>query len=163
MAAGYPNKITRAALGPTYENLAKVTNPKKQLDATAVNLLLWQTAGLNGPAAKGLVYCSLAGTIVTVNRQWFSWDADGALAKMQFTRTGTGVFTWALPGSGSYPDVTGTSIAADLFATIPFLQGTTNDRASAAVNSNGISGTLNVFDADSGAALDPTNWLQLFY
>jgi hypothetical protein len=160
--SGWPQKITRAALGPIYENASKVTNPKKNLDAGILNLLAWQVAGLNGTAPRGLVRCTLSGTVVTVTHQWFAWDPDGALAKMAWTRSSTGVFTWTLPGTGSYADANGISVPAGLIGCSPIYQGTANNQLVADVNVDGISGTMNAYDADAGGAVDPAKWLAYF-
>ncbi len=160
---GWPNKITRASLGPTYENASKITNNKRQLEAGILNTLTWQVAGMNGPAARGFVRCTLSGTDVTVTHQWFAWDPDQALVKMTFTRSSAGVFTWALPGTGIYNDVNGTPVAANLIGALPVIQGTTNLQAVADVDGDGNSGTLNIFDADAGTASDASKWLMFFY
>ncbi len=159
----WPNKITRATLGPTYENASKITNPKRNLDATILNKLAWQVAGMNGPAARGSVRCTLSGTVVTVTHQWFAWDPDQALVKMAFTRSSAGVFTWDLPGTGIYADANGTLVAANLIGASPIVQGTTNLQAVADVDGDGNSGTLNIFDADAGTASDAAKWLMFFY
>ncbi len=159
----WPRKITRATLGPTYENASKITNPKKQLEAGILNKLAWQVAGMNGPAARGLVRCTLSGTVVTVTHQWFAWDPDQALIKMEFTRGSAGVFTWVLPSSGVYADANGEMVPAELIGAVPVVQGTTNLQAVADVDSDGNSGTLNIFDADAGSASDASKWLMFFY
>lgn len=161
--SGYPLKITRAALGPTYENVSKITNPKKQLDAAKLNLLLWQLAGVQGASARGLVRVTLAATTFTVTHQWLAWDADGALAKMTFTHVGTGDYTWTLPNSGLFDDANGTSTAADLIGAVPLVQGTANRVAVGDVNVNGYSGTMKGFVADTAAAADISKFLMLLF
>jgi hypothetical protein len=161
--SGWPLKLTRAALGPLYENVSKIVNPKKQLDAAIINPLMWQVAGMNGTAARGLVRCTMAGTVVTVTHQWFAWDPDQSLVKMTFTRSSAGVWTWALPGTGAYPDANSVSRPADLIGAVPFFQGITNVQMVADVNVDGYTGVLRAFDADAGTAIDATKWLMSFF
>ncbi len=154
--AGYPSKIIRDSLGPTFENEVKPTNPKREADANSYNLLCWQVAGMNGPAPRGFCYCTIAAGVITVQKQWFAWDPNHALANMSWVYTSAGVYTWALPLSGIFPDMNGTPTTAGLVLALVIPQGTTGLIGIGAVNMDGVSGTANCFTI-AGAA-DPVSF-----
>ncbi len=158
--SGYPNKITRQNLGPIYVDAVKPTNPTSELTAATFNLMAWQVAGMNGPAARAFFYVTISGTTLTTANQWMVWDPNQALPLMMFTRSSAGVYTWALPnggfGVGIYPDATGASVTAGLLCALGAVQGTTNLNLVADVNLDGVTGTINCYNASSGAAADPT-------
>jgi hypothetical protein len=171
MAKGYPAKITRTSLGPTYVNTGKIGDPKKAADADAFNLLCWQTAGMNGSAARGLLLITGGGaSSPAIANQWFAWDPNQALAPTTIVRLSTGTYTWSLPnagfGVGIYPDMNGVNTSVGLFAALPSVQGTgsagTVASAIAAVSAGGVTGTINSFNL-AGAASDFSTLCLLLY
>lgn len=158
--SGYPNKITRQNLGPVYADAVKPTNPETELTAATVNLMAWQVAGMNGPAAKAFFYVTISGTTLATVSQWMAWDPNQSLPAMAWVRSGAGVYTWELPdggaGVGIYPDANDEEFTAGLLCLIGAVQGTTNLNLVGDVDPDGVSGTLNCFNASSGAAADPT-------
>ena len=157
--AGYPRKITRQNLGPTYRDAVKPTNPESEFSAGTLNLMAWQLAGMNGPSARAFFYVTISGTVLTTANQWMAWDPNQSLSAMAWVRTGAGVYTWSLPngglGVGIYPDADGSSVSAGLLAALGSVQGTTNLNLVSDVNLDGVSGTVNVYNASTGAAADP--------
>lgn len=158
--AGYPNKITRANLGPVYEDAVKPRNPKTELSAGPFNLMCWQLAGMNGQVARVQAYNTIAGGVLTRAAQSLAWDPEQSLPRMAWVRSGAGVYTWTLPNGGSgvgiYPDANGALISAALTWCRVTPQGATNLTAVGAVNPDGVSGTVNCFAA--GAAADPVGF-----
>ena len=158
--SGFPNKITRQNLGPVYADAVKPTNPESELTAATFNLVAWQVAGMNGPASRAFFYVTISGSVLTTANQWMAWDPNQVLPIMTWVRSSAGVYTWALPNGGSgvgiYPDANGALVAVGLLAALGAVQGTTNLNLVADVNPDGKTGTVNVFNASSGAAADPT-------
>lgn len=139
---GYPNKIIRTSLGPTYENANKVANPKQEIDAAVFNLMAWQVAGMNGCVPRGVIIGQADNASISLLKQWFAWDPNGALGPTALTRTGVGAYTWQLPGSGSYPDMNGGLVAAQIeFAFVNCHAGTAR-YMTADVDNNGRQGTM---------------------
>jgi hypothetical protein len=143
--AGYPNKISRTALGPTYENSNKVSNPKQELDAATLNLMAWQVAGMNGCVPRAVIIGQADNAQAVVLKQWLSWDPDGALALTVVTRTGTGAYIWALPGSGTYPDMHGNSVVFQADFVFAFALGSTGRNIQCDLDTDGNSGTMYCF------------------
>ncbi len=158
--SGYPNKITRQNLGPIYADAVKATNPTTELTASTFNLMAWQLAGMNGPAARAFFYVTISGITLTTANQWMVWDPNQALPLMVFTRSSAGVYTWALPngglGVGIYADANGTPVTAGLLCALGAVQGTTNLNLVGDVSPDGVTGTINCYTASTGAAVDPT-------
>lgn len=164
---GWPNKISRRSLGPTYQNAAKVNSPKEEADAAVFNLMCWQMAGMNGVVPLGIVIGQDDGSgNLTTLSQSFVWDPDGLLVPMVFTTVGPGSWTWALPGSGTYPDMNGASVPVQLKMADPQPGIDVFRNMSAVVDANGIEGSLYCFDA-AGAPINidvvPRNFLIRFY
>ena len=81
---GFPNRITRSSLGPSYQNAAKLGNPKQEADASVFNLLCWQAAGMNLVVPKGIVVGLDDGNgNLSVVQQGFVWDPDQQLAPIK--------------------------------------------------------------------------------
>jgi hypothetical protein len=166
--AGFPNKITRNDIGPTFENEVKVANPKREFDANTLNLMAWQLAGMNGTALRGLVVATLnvVSLLVTVNAQWFAWDPNQALPNMAFTRTSTGSFTWSLPdgglGVGVYNDKDNNPVSVSLLAAMPTLQGSNPAMATGFVNLDGKTGGMFVFLLATAGLTDPATFVMSF-
>lgn len=159
--AGYPNKFTRSAF-PTMENVGKIRNPNRDVDAAWLNLMFWQLAGINGLVPRGFQLCTIAAGVLTKGRKWLAWDPNGALSASAFdvVRTGSGVFTWSL-SSSSFADKDGVSIAVASDWAIAIPMGTANINMIADVNANGYQGTINAFTANTGAAVDPAKFVLL--
>lgn len=150
---GWPNKISRASLGPTYQNAAKVGKPSEEADAAVFNLMCWQMAGMNLVSARAVIIGQSDGTTVSLVRQYFAWDPDSALSPCSLTRTGTGAYTWALPNSGVYTDMNGNSVTfSGEFVWAATLSSGTGRNCTADFNSDNHSGTMNCWLA--GAAAD---------
>lgn len=161
--SGWPGRVLRAAFGPLFVNVGKVTNPAANASADLANLLAWQVAGMNGTVPRGMQLCTISGSVLTKGRKWLAWDPNGQLAAsaVDVVRSGTGIYTWGL-SSSSFPDMNGvtTQLALDWVRVIPM--GTTNLLGIGDVNANGYQGTANVFTANTGAAADPAKLLLLF-
>lgn len=167
---GFPNRITRSSLGPSYQNAAKLGNPKQEADASVFNLLCWQAAGMNLVVPKGIVVGLDDGNgNLSVVQQGFVWDPDQQLAPMVFTKTGTGVWDWVLPGSGSYPDMNGNIVPAGILFTDPKPAASTDRIMNAMTDGDGNSGSMYCFFANTGTATNiggpgaPRHFLVKFY
>lgn len=113
--SGFPTRIARSSLGPTLEDKWPVVNPKHDIGASQLNLLFHQTSGMNVTSARGLLFVdvdSTAGTATTIY-QGISWDPEGLLPKILWTRTGPGIYAWSLPLT-SYPDEAGNDITVEI-------------------------------------------------
>jgi hypothetical protein len=140
---GYPNKITRSALGPTYQNATKIGNPKEEIDATIFNLMCWQVSGMNGTTPRAVIIGQADNATIQFVKQFLSWDPNGALGPTTFARTGTGAYTWALPGTGTYSDMNGNAVAFAADFVMAFALGSTGRYLIADLDTDGNSGTFN--------------------
>jgi hypothetical protein len=113
--AGWPNLISRLALGPALENVKPVKNNKRQLGAEVFKLAWWQLAGcgimvprcwaaLRGSDAGAFSAASLLGS-------GEAWDPD-SLYLPTIARVSAGVYT--LEYGSTYPDADGVAAATNL-------------------------------------------------
>lgn len=113
--AGFPHRIARSSLGPTLKDKYPVVNPEHDVGEAALNLLFWQSAGMNVSAARAMLQVDVdesAGTAETLY-QGFAWDPNGTLPKLQWTRSAAGVYTFSLPQS-QYEDERGNDVTVTL-------------------------------------------------
>lgn len=162
---GYPNKITRAALGPTYQNATKIGNPKEEIDASVFNLMAWQVAGLSGTAPRAVIIGRANVSTPDFLKQWLAWDPNGTLGPTIFTRTGVGAYTWALPGTGTYSDMNGNAVAVNVEFAFAFVMTDANRNmvASTTVDSGGgYTGTMNCFSGGAASEIGAVGVTKLF-
>ncbi|AUX31917.1 MULTISPECIES: hypothetical protein [Sorangium] len=112
--AGWPTRISRSALGPTYTNQRPVARPDQQVGAKVLNLDFWTVAGLAGvgPQAFAVVNGG-AGSFIARNE---TWNASGTAAIPAATRTGAGNYTITYPAT--VLDETGQSVAINLYGAL---------------------------------------------
>ena len=103
---GFPNRIRRASLGPTLQDVWPVTDERKAIAARSFNLAWWQLAGAALTAAQGLLSIKLTGTSPGTVFQAFAFDPDGALPLLAWTRSAAGVYSYSFPQS-QYADEQG--------------------------------------------------------
>lgn len=149
---GYPNKITRNALGPTYQNATKIGNPKEEIDASIFNLMCWQVAGMNAVSYRGVIIGRVDNATIELLSQSFAWDPNGILGPTVLNRSGAGIYSWTLPSAGIYSDMNGNAVPANVTAAIAHPNGTSDRTMIAEVDSDGNSGSMRCFL--SGAATD---------
>lgn len=143
--SGYPNKISRSSLGPSYQNAAKVGNPKQEADAAIFNLMCWQLAGVNVVAPRAVLIGQADNATISLVKQYLAWDPNGALGPSTFSRTSQGVYTWALPGSGTYSDMNGNAVVFQAEYVQASIMGGTNRLLIADLDTDGNSGSINCF------------------
>jgi hypothetical protein len=100
---GFPTRISRNSLGPKLVDATGPTNSEKKLDAARINLLMWQAVGAQMVVPRLVIHADVVGTVVTTAQQLCAWDVNGEMPTIEWTRTGTGVYTAALDEI-SYPD-----------------------------------------------------------
>lgn len=107
---GFPNRVSRTTFGPKLKNKWPIVNPEQDIGDSQFNLLFHQTAGMNVVCSNGLlsVTVSQSGDVVT-GYQGFSWDPNGSMPKIAWTRLTNGIYTFAIPSS-TYPDENGNQI-----------------------------------------------------
>jgi hypothetical protein len=145
MPGGYPNKIARTSLGPTYVNANKIANPQQEIDANILNLMCWQVSGMNGCTPRAIIIGQADNTQAQFLKQWLSWDPDGLLGPSTITRTGTGAYIWALPGTGTYPDMNGNAVVFQADFVFAFALGSTGRNLQCDLDTDGNSGTMYCF------------------
>lgn len=111
--SGFPTRVSRSSFGPTLEDKWPVVNPKTDIGADSFNLLFHQTAGMNAVTSRGLLYVSVEGTTVTTVFQGVAWDPNSEMAKITWTRSEAGIYTWSLP-QASYEDEEGNAITVSI-------------------------------------------------
>lgn len=103
---GFPNRISRAALGPALEDTWTVTNPKRAIPAASFNLAWWQLAGAGLVVPKAVIGVTITGTTPATTYQALAFDPDGGLPLIVWTRGSAGVYSYSFPSS-QYPDENG--------------------------------------------------------
>lgn len=119
---GFPNRIARSSLGPTLKDKWPVVNPEYDIGEASLNLLFWQTAGMNAVSARGLMSVTVSGTTAETQYQGFAWDPDGNMPKVTWTRSAAGVYTFSLP-QAQYADEKGNLVTVELVGGHPIPQG----------------------------------------
>lgn len=158
--AGFPNRPTRTAYGPTREDEGFVTNPKTELGAGTMNINFWQIAGMGLVVPRAAIGVDSLGTPVTANFfQALAWDPLQTLPDIVVTRNGVGDYTAVF--QSTYADESDTQIATSLKMGMAIPQGT--------ANLNGIvelpdAQTANIFlfTADTAASVD-SNFMLLLW
>lgn len=103
---GFPNRISRASLGPALEDTWAVTNPKKAIPAASFMLAWWQLAGSALVVPKAIIGVTMSGTTPSTTYQALAFDPDGSLPLLLWTRSAAGVYSYSFPSS-QYPDENG--------------------------------------------------------
>jgi len=150
---GFPSRIPRSSLGPTYQQKYPVNDSTKELSAQIANLFMWQLAGCNLTVPMAWAEIEVdAGDVSTLGQSAEAWDTVGAIVPV-LTHPGVGRFT--LTYATSYPDDSGNPIAIGLRGATPCVQSPVFYHAQAkALAANVI--TVYVYDA-ANAADDPTS------
>ena len=119
--AGFPRIPTRAAFGPTFENVRPVRDPRTELDAATMNLLAWQTAGASQTVPLALLVLIPNPPDVGIGLHFEAWATaqDGAPPVVQ--RFGLGLYQVTYPATA--PDENGTAIPFVPRAVMAFAQG----------------------------------------
>lgn len=141
---GFPSRISRLALGPKRSNRAPVQNHEFFIDATYLNLLMWQTAGMNVCAPRAFAYVNAAGTLVASGE---AWDPNG-LVVPTVARPSTGTYT--ITYDATYDNELGVSVALDLIGADAKVQGT--DPAIVAAQRVTSNRVVEVYIEDGGVA-----------
>jgi len=158
--AGFPNRPSRTAYGPTREDERPVQNPKRELSAEDMNINFWQIAGMGLTAPRAVIGVDSLGTPVNPNfYQGLAWDPRQQLPDIVVTRNGTGDYTAVF--QATYADEQDVQISTALLAGKASPQGT--------ANLNGIvelpdaqTANIFIFDADAGTPIDSDFLLELW-
>jgi hypothetical protein len=157
---GYPNRISRAALGPDKIDPKPVRDVTRQVSAQELKLIYWQLTGLNRAAARVLVYATVSGGVVTVTEQYIAWDPNGALPLLTFGYSGVGVYTFAFPAA-QYDDESGNDVTIVLRAGPAWTQDFDDTRAKVKMTANN-AGTVKVWGPAVSTAVDKDFGFLLF-
>lgn len=109
---GFPGRISRADLGPTYRNLFQVENPEYEPSADLFNLICWQVAGASKTAPKVVAVGSVSGGVVTTEQCMFAFDPEGEQSPISFTYAAKGQYGFNL--LSQYPDESETDVPLGL-------------------------------------------------
>ena len=108
---GFPTRVSRNAIGPTFAERYGVSDPTKEVGKDFFNLASWQLAGagLMVPLVWALMHWDGAAMVLDGSAE--AWDPNGAyLPTLARTSAGIYVVTYA----ATYPDETGTPRAPGL-------------------------------------------------
>lgn len=146
--AGWPARISRAALGPKRVDLYPAPNDTNFVRDVIFNTLFWQLAGANlfSPKVSGIID-GAAGTLSSSDE---AWATDGAAAPT-FSKVGTGQYR--LTYAATYKDEEDKDVAPALRWARGFVQGSTNVTCVAEVT-NGVQIDIRTFTASTGTAVD---------
>lgn len=163
--AGFPARITRAALGPKFRNTSEVEDPATDFGAPQFEALCWNTAGMSRVG----VLAKFIGAWASTDFNWITreevWNPDGILAHPVVTRASAGVY--AVQFLTTYPDELGVARSVTLTG------GRVDARSAAGTFATRISGDAAVdtvndkkvnvkFWDPAGAAVDPAwFWLEV--
>lgn len=157
--AGFPNRPSRAAYGPTREDERPVQNPKRELGAQDMNVNFWQVAGMGLTAARAVIGVDSLGTPAVANfYQGLAWDPLQQLPDIVVTRNGVGDYTAVF--QSTYADEQGTSIPTSLKAGKATPQGP-NDYRGTVELPDAQTANIYLFDA-AGAPVDSDFLLELW-
>ncbi|WP_437759476.1 hypothetical protein [Sorangium sp. So ce1389] len=109
--AGWPTRISRSALGPTYKNQRPVVRPDQQVGANVINLDFWTVAGMAGVCPQAFAVVN-GGTGAFIARNE-TWNASGTAATPTTTRNAAGSYTITYPAS--VLDESGQTVAINLY------------------------------------------------
>jgi hypothetical protein len=162
--SGFPNRIVRSNLGPTYRDRNAVENPEVELGADYANLLLHQAVGVQLISPVADLIASWTGAVFVVAKREEAWNVDHSQAHPVLARTGAGVYTYQF--AASYLDMDGESVITAL------ADARLTARSTTAGYANRVSGRAWVDDADAtlvhieiydaaGSAADAPFWLEV--
>lgn len=120
--AGFPNRITRAALGPTPANRKPVRSAVHNLDAAVQDLALWQLSGCGIMVARVWGVAHWSGSAMVLDASGEAWDPNGLWTPLP-QRAGVGDYTIEYPATVADKD--GNAITTLLVATNAQPQSTT--------------------------------------
>jgi len=118
---GFPNRISRASLGPSLVDTWPVTDETKAIPSKSFNLAWWQLAGSGLTAARGLLQVVMNGTQPETVFQALAWDPDGTLPNLLWVRDSAGVYSYSFPQT-DYPDESGSPVTLALLGAHPVTQ-----------------------------------------
>lgn len=161
--SGFPARPGRSAFGPTYLNRYPVRDNTRQLDATVINLAMWQLAGAGRCAPLGVIHYD--GSADTVTAYAFAFDPNGQLtveddpdADVRVEKLGTG--TYRVTFAATYQDQRGESVTFVPAAVVPVVQdGASQVAALAAVD--GQVATIEIRD-ENNALLDGELFIRVW-
>ena len=155
MSAGWPNRISRAALGPRRKNLIPVRDHTTAVAGEGFNLEHWQPAGANPmvPQAGG----PIAGNALVAHEE--VWYPDGGPVPT-FTHEGTGHYR--IVYAATYKDLDDNDVVPALTRVRGFVQATifTSQACTGGVT-NGRQVDLFVFD-ELGDPQNASVWFEAF-
>ncbi len=157
--AGFPTRPIRDSFGPTLENEAPVTNPKREIGQNTFNLAWWQVAGMSQVCPRAVIKAEVSGGVVTTQYQGLSFDPHSSVPDIAFVYISAGRYSFAF--DSQYPDEQGTMINLSLIGGAVFPQGTTARMGMVALSS-GHEGEVCVFDS-AGAAADADGFILVLY
>jgi hypothetical protein len=112
--SSFPSRVTRAEYGPDFEDTRPVEHPETEFGAEKMNLLLWQSTGMNMTAARLSLVASWVSSAFQIAHQGEAWNPKNEQDHPVLARTGTGVYTYTL--AATYPDIDGNDVAPSIGA-----------------------------------------------
>ena len=111
----YPNRATRAALGPHFKNAHPVEHPETDAGEETLNPLCDQVAGLNQVVvARAALVANWNGADFDKATQTEAWNPDGNQAHPVLARAGAGVYSYTF--AGTYLNSAGVAVPIALVA-----------------------------------------------
>lgn len=146
--SGFPNRPSRAAFGPTYEDEIPVQDPKRELGADTVNLSMWQVAGAGRTLPMALVLYDP--NTESILYQTLAFDPRQELGDISIVRDNAGQYTMTF--EATYQDQRGSDIEFLPKFAIAFCQWSTlpGSRVSANAKVNGLDVEIEVLDSNPG-------------
>lgn len=111
--SGFPARIQRSDLGPTFVDAYPVENPETDIGARAFNAAFHQVAGMNLVSPRAIVVAEYSGGALSIQYQAEAWNPNSDQAHPVLSRNGTGLYF--LTFDASYADESGVQIPTTLY------------------------------------------------
>jgi hypothetical protein len=147
---GFPNRTSRAALGPKYVNKRPVRDGSKEIGAPIANTFLWNDAGMSQTCDRAWALLHIAGGVATITAAGEAWDPDAGFAPTP-AYVAPGHYRLTYPAT--VKDENDNDVAPNLVAAKAHPQTTSDYRGVALVSGGGLIVDVFVRDA-AGAAVD---------
>lgn len=152
--AGWPERITRDALGPALADVIPPPNGVSFLGAAVFTLAWWVLAGLARTSSRAWVATDGA-DVLGHGEAWYP-NGDGPVPEL--TKNGTGDYD--LEYESTAANEVNVAKALGLTYAKAYPQGSTNVNAVCSIS--GTTVTVKVFDADAGTPVDATVFVEVF-
>ncbi len=110
--SGYPSRIVRSVLGPTFKDVRPVEHPEREISAESGNLLCNIATAANLIQPRASLVAIWSGSAFAILHQEEAWNVDHAQTHPQLERSSAGVYSYTF--ASSYKDKDGVDVPTTL-------------------------------------------------